>query len=79
MLNIVDMDSYEIFCKDIDNATNLTELRSVIKYSAFKHNTRLISRLNNIIETYEGKHRQVGRKFMILKDRIKTTLKKSLQ
>ncbi len=69
------MDSYEIFCEDIDKATNITELRHIIKYSAFKHDTRLTSLLNKIIGAYEGKHRQVGRKFTVLKDRIKSTLK----
>ena len=69
------MDSYEIFCEDIDKAINITELRHIIKYSAFKHNTRLTSLLNKIIGAYEGKHRQVGRKFTVLKDRIKSTLK----
>lgn len=73
------MDSYEIFCNDIDNATSITELRRIIKYSAFKHDTRLISRLNNIIDAYERKHRQVGRKFMILKSNIKNSLLSSLQ
>ena len=69
------MDSYEIFCKDIDKATTIIELRHIIKYSAFKHNTRLTSLLNKILDAYEGKHRQVGRKFTVLKDRIKSTLK----
>ena len=69
------MDSYEIFCEDIDKATSITELRHVIKYSAFKHNTPLISSLNKILDAYEGKHRQVGHKFTVLKDRIKNTLK----
>jgi len=69
------MDSYEIICKDIDRATTITELRHIIKYSAFKHNTRLTSLLNKILDAYEGQHKQVGRKFTVLKDRIKNTLK----
>ena len=69
------MDSYEIFCEDIDKATNITELRHIIKYSVFKHNTRLTSLLNKILDAHEGKQRQVGRKFTVLKDRIKNTLK----
>lgn len=68
------MDSYEIFCEDIDKATSITELRRVIRYSAFKHNSRLISSLNKILDAYEGKYRQVGRRFTVLKDRIKNTL-----
>ena len=72
------MDSYEIFCEDIDKATTITELRRVIKYSAFKHNTRLTSLLNKIVGAYEGKHRQVGRRFMELKGRIKSSLKNYL-
>ena len=72
------MDSYEIFCEDIDKATTITELRHVIKYSAFKHNTRLTSLLNKIVGVYEGKHRQVGRRFTELKGRIKNTLKNYL-
>ena len=69
------MDSYEIFCEDIDKATSITESRHVIKYSAFKHNTHLISSLNKILVAYEGKYRQFGHKFTVLKDRIKNTLK----
>ena len=72
------MDSHEIFCEDIDKATNITELRHIIKYSAFKHNWCLISLLNKIVDAYEGKYRQVGHKFTVLKSRIKNTLKHCL-
>ena len=69
------MDSYKIFCEEIDKASNITELRCVIKYSAFKHNKHLISLPNKIVGTYEGKNKRIGRRFTELEGRIKNTLK----
>jgi len=70
------MESYEGFCSDIDKATNITEIRLILKYSAYKHDLGLIRSLNRLLDAHSSKHRQVGRRFNTLKDSLKHEVKK---
>ena len=73
------MESYEGFCLDIEKATSVTEIRLILKYSAYKHDLSLISSLKSLLDVYEGKHRQVGRRFNALKDILKRDVEKYYQ
>jgi len=73
------MESFQGFCSDIDNAKSITEIRLILKYSAYKHDKSLIRTLKNLLDAYEGKHRQVGHRFNALKDNLKSEVKKYYQ
>ncbi|HEC38138.1 hypothetical protein LCGC14_0886240 [marine sediment metagenome] len=73
------MESYEGFCSDIDKAISITEIRLILKYSAYKHDLSLIGSLKRLLDVYEGKHRQVGRRFNALKDSLKREVEKYLR
>ena len=73
------MESYKGFCSDINKATSITEIRLILKFSAYKHDFGLIRVLNRLLDAYEGKHRQVGHRFNALKDNLKHKVKKVLQ
>lgn len=57
------------YFKDIEQARNLTEIRKIL-YLISKKYSKSLTLVYNLLDAYEGKHRQVGQRFKKLKEAI---------
>ncbi len=57
------------YFNDIQNAQNITEIKEILYYIQKKYRTPL-TKIHGLLNSYQGRHRQVGQRFKSLKDEI---------
>ena len=60
---------FERFCEEFDRVRSISEIRHELRYSVYK--IEQCRPIDKILDSYEGKIRQVGIKFKNLKEQIK--------